>query len=1049
MRQLLILSISALLVAGSLIATLGTLDLRDFELRGYVDPTKEQNIPFAEPRPGVNVELFQYDETELRRQLDLIDGTGFRWIRQFVYWNEIEAQPGVFDWSRWDALFAALENYPQLELVAVLMNSPRWAHDTSGQVSLSNTAPPRDVATFGEFASAFASRYGAHIDYYQIWDEPNLSDAWGTLDPRPAEYVSLLAAAGEAIRLSDSSATIVGAGLAPTTETGGRNISDIRYLEAMYALGAGPLIDVVAGKPYGFSASPSDRRVDEGVLNYSRIVSLREVMVRHGDGKKRLWASNFGWNALPSDWQGDPSIWGAVTETERTQFTVSALDRARREWPWLGAMFLHHWQPAADADDAQWGFSLLQQDGQPSPLLTSLQGYSQPALAQNGLYHALNEYTRYSGTWDFSEQGADIGRLEPSDSRLELDFYGSDLAMLLREDDYVAFLYPTVDGQPANAAQTDSVGNSYIFLRSDSRGAEINLVPVAANLPLGLHTLSAVADRGWDRWAIAGYAVSSGDLSLPYNQQITLGFFTTCVSLLVFAHAAVTAPWRAWLPSIYLLATGIGAMLHLIVTGITSIFMMLAMLWTWDSPRASLLLRDEVNIGLALLSGGLLYLSPSLVLSLLLGFGMFVLIYHRLETGLLLTLLWAPFFLYPVALYSYAFPMVEVMILITAAAGMVRLMVALGRQLQMRNADYSPRSLWLWSTLQPMDLAMAAVGILGLVSLLWAQNLETARTELRTLIIEPLLFYLLLRASRPSKQTLLRLFAALVVAGVLVALIGVFMYFGQDDSFFSDQYGFRRLDSVYGSANNAGLLFGRAVPFALAFFVAGVDWRYRRLAGLALLIMLPALALTFSTGAILIGVPAGVTVVLLAAYRRRALAAILAAGALAISSFTVLSRLSDRLANVLNFSSGTTFVRLRVWESAIAMLRDRPLTGIGLDQFLYEFGGTYIKPDAIWDRDLSHPHNFVLDFWTRLGLLGVIVFFAIQLIFWRIVFRLVRCFRNGDPLCFAMALGLAGSMAALLGHGLIDNSVFVIDLAFIFVFQLAAAVRLSEFAEAL
>ena len=30
-------------------------------------------------------------------------------------------------------------------------------------------------------------------------------------------------------------------------------------------------------------------------------------------------------------------------------------------------------------------------------------------------------------------------------------------------------------------------------------------------------------------------------------------------------------------------------------------------------------------------------------------------------------------------------------------------------------------------------------------------------------------------------------------------------------------------------------------------------------------------------------------------------------------------------------------------------------------------------------------------------------------------------------------------MAALLGHGLIDNSVFVIDLAFIFMFQLAAA----------
>ena len=46
-------------------------------------------------------------------------------------------------------------------------------------------------------------------------------------------------------------------------------------------------------------------------------------------------------------------------------------------------------------------------------------------------------------------------------------------------------------------------------------------------------------------------------------------------------------------------------------------------------------------------------------------------------------------------------------------------------------------------------------------------------------------------------------------------------------------------------------------------------------------------------------------------------------------------------------------------------------------------------------------------------------------------------------MAFAMTLGLAGSMAGLLAHGLVDNSVFVIDLAFIFMFQLAAMMRLD------
>ena len=40
-----------------------------------------------------------------------------------------------------------------------------------------------------------------------------------------------------------------------------------------------------------------------------------------------------------------------------------------------------------------------------------------------------------------------------------------------------------------------------------------------------------------------------------------------------------------------------------------------------------------------------------------------------------------------------------------------------------------------------------------------------------------------------------------------------------------------------------------------------------------------------------------------------------------------------------------------------------------------------------------------------------------------------------------------GSMAGLLAHGLIDNSYFVVDLAFIFMFQLAAMLSLSELAD--
>ena len=111
MRRLLLLILSLLLVGGSLAATFGTLHLRDFELRGYVDPTKDQNLPFAVERPGVNVELMQYDQTDLISTLERIRSANFRWIRQFAYWDEIEARQGEYDWSAWDQVTEALRGF--------------------------------------------------------------------------------------------------------------------------------------------------------------------------------------------------------------------------------------------------------------------------------------------------------------------------------------------------------------------------------------------------------------------------------------------------------------------------------------------------------------------------------------------------------------------------------------------------------------------------------------------------------------------------------------------------------------------------------------------------------------------------------------------------------------------------------------------------------------------------------------------------------------------------------------------------------------------------
>ena len=209
---------------------------------------------------------------------------------------------------------------------------------------------------------------------------------------------------------------------------------------------------------------------------------------------------------------------------------------------------LHQWQPDVEESNPQWGFTLVDTQNQPTPLLEAIQSYNLPDLPQNGLYHARISSARFSGVWEFSELGADVGWLETTDSQFEFDFDGSDIALLLNEGDYVAFLYPTIDNQPANATPIDNQGNPYIFLRSDSLERETNLIPISRGLENDSHTLNVVTDKGWDQWSIGGFAVSSGDLSQPYDSQIAVGWIATAISTVVTVIGLITTPWGKLIP---------------------------------------------------------------------------------------------------------------------------------------------------------------------------------------------------------------------------------------------------------------------------------------------------------------------------------------------------------------------------------------------------------------------------------------------------------------------------------------------------------------------
>jgi O-antigen ligase len=212
--------------------------------------------------------------------------------------------------------------------------------------------------------------------------------------------------------------------------------------------------------------------------------------------------------------------------------------------------------------------------------------------------------------------------------------------------------------------------------------------------------------------------------------------------------------------------------------------------------------------------------------------------------------------------------------------------------------------------------------------------------------------------------------------------------------------------------------------------------------------MLTACVLTQSVGGLFIGLPSAAIVVLLLAYGRRAIPALVLVALIAIGAFLLGASQTDRFARALDFTQGTNFYRVRVMQSALNVIADRPLTGLGLDQFLYAFRDTYIYPDAWPEPNLSHPHNMLLDFWVRLGVGGVLVAVGfIGAAFYASV-ATVRA-TVSRPFWHWAALGIAGAFTDTLTHGMLDNSVFVVDLVYVFfgLFALCLAIGGLKFAQ--
>lgn len=970
---------------------MATLWLENAQQRGVAWGPELPRLAQADVPPlGVNLFLDrESDEAVMRRSLTLARDLGAHWVKQMFPWDGIEpTRKGYFwrddlpgrpsSWERYDLIVALCQEYG-LELIVRLDRPPAWARQQAlaseplqaalaEDPTLDISGPPDNLEDYGDFVYNVVSRYRGRVHYIQLWNEPNLANEWNWAPIDPVRFVELLRVGYTRAKEADPSVVVLFPSLAPNDGLDPRHMSDLAFLDAVYRAGGGPYFDVMSAQLYGLG-QPPDEHVPLGfdrqkLRPITRTDISRVVLLRE---------------VMEAHGDAGKAIW-----VGELGWNATPPDWAGRPSPWG--------TPVDEETKGRYIVQALERSLREWPWMGVRNIWF---LCWNGLPPEPDDPTRFFALVDeagnrlpaytmlqawASTPPLGVGYHDLGGrTQVEQPFLGTRLDIVLPAGADPATVLVTVDGQVRPLR----------FWRNE--GDEARYV-AAAGLSDARHSLVASAPAGLLRGVYIVREQPRPWLFPALSGLLSLLLLATTVLLVLRLPAGLRAAWQgAW--------CAVGR------------FERLPERW-----QALIVLG-----GLALCLAAIYRPLPLAVALAVLAL-MVVLAVLRLDLALLAAIFVLPLYPQPAELVGSRFSLFELTMLVCVAAGVLHLF----RPNPLSPFPKGKEGLgnWRW---WPMALPALVFLLVCTGSLLWSTDhafvaadgtalWRISLREYRVTIVEPFLFYpllLLTLRGRPGRAWWPA--DALVLSGALVALGGIVQVLTPSlHAEVAD--GVRRATSVYGtfSANALALFLGRVLALAAAGALF-LSWGRRRWLYMAAgVVLLAAFWLTYSRA----GYIALALVLLFYGLLHRRLVLWIelglgAAGALAALAMGALDRLLalDTLRN-----------RLAMWQKTWELIRERPLQGYGLDAYYHYYSRRFGPVEAYWN-----PNNGVLEFWTRLGLLGLTAAAWLYGAFFAHAGRLYR--RCEEPAGRVLLLGLMGSVLYALAHGLLDGQFFAPDWA--------------------
>lgn len=319
----------------------------------------------------------------------------------------------------------------------------------------------------------------------------------------------------------------------------------------------------------------------------------------------------------------------------------------------------------------------------------------------------------------------------------------------------------------------------------------------------------------------------------------------------------------------------------------------------------------------------------------------------------------------------------------------------------------------------------------------------------RAYFLESLMFIGCLVSLVKTRKDFYGIFTALGVSALYLTVFSFWQKFsawGVPSIFLKPDGSVDRVTGVFGYPNALGLYLGPIIILFsgwLAIARQCVEMR-RRLVSTESIFKIAVIVFSFITivlaqsEAAVLAVLAVWFLLLLYFKKTRILALILLV--IGVIMLFAISPLREFVLEKVLLRDWSGIVRRQIWVETWAMLRDHWFLGGGLAGYTRSI--VPYHSSANWMEIYLYPHNIVMNFWSELGLLGLLAFIWLGIKYFWVNIRGI--WRSASKESKIISVTLTAVMLEIIIHGLVDAPFFKNDLSVLFMIVLALAV-ISQF----